>query len=122
LHTCAHRTFFTNLNRLNLNTKILHNLTYALILHPIAGGLGFLAFVFGLIGVGAASRGSTILMSLLAMLGSLAAIVVFVIDMVLWNVLKNRLIDNGYDAKLVSACDSRPLVYTADTNRESQTG
>jgi len=102
--------------RTDLNTKVLHNLTYALILHPIAGGLGFLAFLFGLIGVGVASRGATIVMSLLAFLGAVAGLVVFVIDMVLWNVLKNRLTDNNYDAKLVSCSSPHTLTLQGIAN------
>jgi hypothetical protein len=86
----------------NLNTTVLHNLTYALILHPIAAGVAFIAFLFGLIGVLAASRIATIFMGLFALIGSLVALVVFVIDMVLWNVLKNRLVEHDYDANLVS--------------------
>lgn len=92
----------TNILSVNLNSKVLHNLTYTLILHPIAGALGFLAMVFGLIGIAAASRVATIFMSILAFLGAVVGLVVFVIDMCLWNILKNRLHDNGYTATLVS--------------------
>lgn len=86
-----------------MNSSLLHNLSKTLILHPIAGGLSFLAFVFGLIGVACASRAATIFMAILSFFGALAGLVVFVIDMVLWNVLKNRLLDAGYQAKLGNA-------------------
>lgn len=85
-----------------MNTSILHNLTYTFILHPIAGGLAFLAFLFGILGVGAASRVGTILMSVCAFFGTLAAVVVFVIDMVVWNVLHNRLTSSNVPSSLVS--------------------
>ncbi|KAL1410876.1 hypothetical protein Q8F55_001819 [Vanrija albida] len=87
----------------NLNSTVLHHLTYALILHPIAGALALIAFIFGLVGIAAASRVSTILMSLFAFLGAIVSLVVFVIDMVLWNVLRNRLRDADYSASLGNA-------------------
>ncbi|WVQ94884.1 hypothetical protein IAU59_001969 [Kwoniella sp. CBS 9459] len=86
-----------------LNSKVLHNLTYTMILHPIAGGLAFFALVFGLLGICAASRVATVFMALTAALAALVTLVVFVIDMVLWNVLKNRLQDAGYSAGLGNA-------------------
>ena len=89
-------------NSMDLNTTVLHNLTYTLILHPIAGFFGFLALVMGLIGAGAASRVATIFMSIFAFIGAALALIIFVIDMVLWNVLKNRITDAGYNATLVS--------------------
>ncbi|WVF67285.1 hypothetical protein IAT40_002035 [Kwoniella sp. CBS 6097] len=90
-------------SNVTLNSKVLHNLTYTMILHPIAGGFAFFALVFGLLGICAASRIATIFMSLLAAFGALVTLVVFVIDMVLWNVLKNRLQDAGYPAGLGNA-------------------
>lgn len=86
-----------------LDSKILHNLSCTLILHPITGALALLAMLMGLIAVCAASRFATILMGLLAILGSIVGLVIFVIDMVLWNVLKNRLHNNNYEAKLGNA-------------------
>ncbi|KAL7424419.1 hypothetical protein Q5752_000102 [Cryptotrichosporon argae] len=87
----------------NINPTVLHNLTYTLILHPIAGGLGLLGFIFGLIGVAAASRAMTVLMALCTALGGFVGIVAFVIDMVLWSLLKNRISDAGYHATLGNA-------------------
>ncbi|CAK9780160.1 pali-domain-containing protein [Cutaneotrichosporon oleaginosum] len=88
---------------IQMNSDILHNLSKTLILHPIAGALSFLAFLCGLIGVACASRAATIMMALLSFLGALAGLVIFVIDMVLWNVLKNRVNDAGYNATLGNA-------------------
>ncbi|CAE6416243.1 unnamed protein product [Rhizoctonia solani] len=38
------------LNSNNLNTKLIHNLTYVMVLHPVAAGLAGLAVIF--VGVG----------------------------------------------------------------------
>lgn len=80
---------------------VLNNLSYGLILHPIGAALGFIAVVFGLIGIGAASRFATIMMSLASALGALVTLVVFVFDMVMFNILRNRVRDAGGDANLV---------------------
>jgi len=106
--TCTKRSVGYNLmvagaSNVNANSTVLHHLTTALILHPIAAGLGFFAVVFGLIGIAAASRIATIFMSLFAALGAIAALVIFVIDMVLWNLIKNRVVDAGFTAKLGNA-------------------
>ncbi|TXT13557.1 hypothetical protein VHUM_00924 [Vanrija humicola] len=87
----------------NLNQTVLHKLTYTLILHPIAGALALLALLFGFLGLALASRILTILMSVFAFLGAIVGLVVFVIDMVIWNVLKNRLHDNDISASLGNA-------------------
>jgi hypothetical protein len=81
---------------------VLQRLSYGLILHPIGAGLGFIAVVFGLIGIGAASRFATIMMSLAAALGALVTLVVFVFDMVIFNILRNRVRAAGGEAMLVS--------------------
>ncbi|WVQ84736.1 hypothetical protein IAT38_006893 [Cryptococcus sp. DSM 104549] len=83
--------------------KVIHNLTYTLILHPIAGFLALLALVFGLLAVGCASRIATILMGFFSFWGFIVALVVFVIDMVLWNTTKNKLHDAGHAASLGNA-------------------
>ena len=93
-------------SNVNINTSGLRNLTYILILHPIAGGFALFAFIMGLIGVAAASRFSTIMMAVLSSFAALLTLIVFVIDMVLWNLVKNRLQDAGYQASLVSLPDS----------------
>ncbi|WWC91900.1 uncharacterized protein L201_006849 [Kwoniella dendrophila CBS 6074] len=105
---CSHRSEGYNLelpgaDNVVLNSKVLHNLTYTLILHPIAGGLAFFALVFGLLGASCASRVATIFAALTAGFAALVTLVIFVIDMVLWNVLKNRIQDAGYSAGLGNA-------------------
>lgn len=72
----------------------------------MAGGVALLAFIFGLIGIIAASRVATIFMSLFAALAGLAALVIFVIDMVLFTLLRNRVRDAGFQAELVSRASS----------------
>jgi hypothetical protein len=73
-----------------------------MILHPIAGFFALLALVMGILGAAAASRGATIFMSIFAFIGFAIGLVVFVIDMVLWNVVKQRITSAGYAAKLVN--------------------
>ena len=92
-------TFASNVN---INPSGLHNLTYALILHPIAGGVALLALLMGLLGVWAASRIATIFMAVFSFIASVICLVVFVIDMVLWNLVRTRIRDAGHDAMLVS--------------------
>ncbi|TFK44197.1 pali-domain-containing protein [Crucibulum laeve] len=71
------------------NTTVMHNLTKTLILHPIAAGLSGLAFLFGLCGA-SYHRAGTILMTLLAGLATLATLLAWVIDMVLFGITRNR--------------------------------
>lgn len=81
-----------------INTNIIHNLTYVLILYPIAAGISGLAFLFGLCGA-SYHRVGTIFMSLLAGLAMLVTLVAWVIDMVLFGIVKSRLHDQNIDAK-----------------------
>ncbi|KAI4523462.1 pali-domain-containing protein [Schizophyllum commune Tattone D] len=81
-----------------INTNIIHNLTYVLILYPIAAGISGLAFLFGLCGAGY-HRVGTVFMSLLSGLALLVTLVAWVIDMVLFGIVKARLHDQNVDAK-----------------------
>jgi hypothetical protein len=67
----------------NLNSGTVHSLTYSLILVPIAAGIAGIATLFGLIGA-AYHRVGTVLMSLTAALGTLVALVAWVLAMVLF--------------------------------------
>ncbi|CAE6437345.1 hypothetical protein ACGC1H_004426 [Rhizoctonia solani] len=104
----AHKLGYTidpavlGLNSNNLNTKLIHNLTYVMVLHPVAAGLAGLAVIFGLCGA-AYSRVGTIFMSLAAALATLCTLVVFVIDMVLWGIARNRIRDEGANANYGNA-------------------
>lgn len=95
--------FLTQCSGVNTNSSALHNLTYILILHPIAGFFALVALIMGLIGVAAASRLATIFMSIFAFIGAVITLVVFVIDMVLWNIVKDRVRDAGFEATLGNA-------------------
>lgn len=96
----------------NLDETILHRLSVALILHPIGAGLGGIALIFGLLGICAASRFLTILMSITAFLAALTTLVIFIIDMVLFNVLKNKLSAAGINASLVSVIPPDSAIWT----------
>ncbi|KAG8946007.1 hypothetical protein FRC04_012126 [Tulasnella sp. 424] len=84
------------------NSTVVHNLTYVLVLHPIAAGLAFLAVVFGLCGA-ASHRVGTIIMSVAAALATILTLVVWVIDMVLFGILRNKLRGQGYPAQYGNA-------------------
>ncbi|KAL0578418.1 hypothetical protein V5O48_003568 [Marasmius crinis-equi] len=77
-----------------LNTRIIHNLTAALVLHPIAAGLAGLSVLFGLCGA-AYHRAGTVIMTLLSGLAAIITLVVWVIDMVLFGITRNRFRDQG---------------------------
>jgi len=89
-------------NNDSLNTAVIHNLTYVMVLHPVAAGLAGLAVIFGLCGA-AYSRVGTIFMSLAAALATLCTLVVFIIDMVLWGIARNRIRDQGAQANYGNA-------------------
>jgi len=78
-----------------LSGGVLKNLTYILVLHPVAAGLSFLAVMFGLCGTLTYNRIGTILMTVCATLALLATIVVFAIDMILFNIFRNRIESDG---------------------------
>ncbi|CAE6500442.1 unnamed protein product [Rhizoctonia solani] len=90
------------LNSNNLNTTLIHNLTYVMVLHPVAAGLAGIAVIFGLCGA-AYSRIGTIFMSLAAALATVCTLIVFVIDMVLWGIARNRIRDEGANANYGNA-------------------
>jgi len=91
--------YFTNAR---LNSSVLHNLTKALILHPIAAGLAGFAFFFGVCG-SANFRIGTILMALLASLALLTTFVVWVIDMILFGIARQRYRNAGQKAQYGNA-------------------
>jgi hypothetical protein len=89
-----------NDGRLSSNT--IHNLTFTLILHPIAAGLSGLAVLFGLCGA-AYHRSGTVFMSLVSGLAFLCTLIVWVIDMVLWGIARSVIRDNGASAQYGNA-------------------
>lgn len=101
----------------------MRNLTKTLILHPIgtlhdplipwsnssnfhvsppAAGLAGLAFLFGLCGA-SYHRVGTILMTLLSGLATLATLLAFIIDMVLFGITRNRIRRDGTPAQYGNA-------------------
>jgi len=86
----------------DINTGILHNLTYVLILYPIAAGLSGMAFLFGICGA-SYHRSGTILMSLTAVLSTLCTLVAWVVSTSLFGVARDKLRDEGIPASLGNA-------------------
>ena len=85
-----------------LSEDIIKNLTGALVLHPIAAGLAGLAVLFGVCGAGY-HRAGTILMSWAAGLATLVTTVVWIVDMVLWGIARDRFRDHGAQAQYGNA-------------------
>ncbi|KAF8876690.1 hypothetical protein CPB84DRAFT_1795668 [Gymnopilus junonius] len=82
----------------HLNSTILHNLSKALILHPIAAGISGLAFLFGICGAGY-HRAGTVFMTLLSALALLATLIVWIIDIILFGIARGRYRDDGTPAQ-----------------------
>jgi len=89
---------FIGSNNTNINNATVHNLTKALILHPIAAGLSGLAFLFGVCGAGY-HRAGTVFMTLFSALAALVTLVIFVIDLALFGVTRNRYRAEGIPAQ-----------------------
>jgi len=85
-----------------INTAVTNNLTKVLILHPIAAGLAGLAFLFGLCGA-SYHRVGTIIMTLLSGLAALVTLVIFVIDMVLFGIVRHKYREEGVAANYGNA-------------------
>ena len=81
-----------------IGTHLIHPLQCTCTHHRAAAGISGLAFLFGLCGAGY-HRVGTIFMSLLSGLALLVTLVVWVIDMVLFGIVKARLHDQNIDAK-----------------------
>jgi len=77
-----------------LNSAVIHNLTFVMVLHPIGAGLAALAVIFGLCGA-AYSRMGTIMMTLTAALATLVTLVAWIVDMVLWGIARERIRHDG---------------------------
>ncbi|KAI0829698.1 pali-domain-containing protein [Trametes gibbosa] len=80
-----------------LNGHLFHNLTFVLILIPIAAGLAGLSVLFGLCGA-AYHRAGTVFMALLSALAFLITLIAWVIEMVLFGVARSHMRDRGIDA------------------------
>lgn len=85
-----------------INNATIHNLTRVLILHPIACGLAGIAFLFGLCGAGR-SRAGTVWMTLFSALAALVTLVIFIIDLALFGIVRNRYRNEGIPAQYGNA-------------------
>lgn len=84
-------------NNNRLSEMVIRHLTGALVLHPIAAGLAGLATLFGICGA-SYHRTGTILMSIAAVLATLATLVAWVIDMALFGIVRDQIRENGGSA------------------------
>ncbi|EIN12013.1 pali-domain-containing protein [Punctularia strigosozonata HHB-11173 SS5] len=85
-----------------LNHGVVHNLTFVLILLPIAAGLSGLAVLFGLCGAHY-HRSGTVFMSLAAALATLCTLVGFIIELVLFGIAEHEFHKRGFSAKYDNA-------------------
>ena len=69
----------------------LSNITYALLLHPIAAVLAIVTFALSVIGLG--TRKAAVLATCAAVINSLCVVVAFTVDIVLFSILKARFLD-----------------------------
>jgi len=84
------------------NTVVLNNLTKVLILHPIAAGLVGLSVLFGIWGA-SYHRVGTVLMALFSAVATVCTLVVFVTEMILFGIARNRFRDKGAHAEYGNA-------------------
>lgn len=89
-HTSYHDHFRSD----KLNSAIIHNLTFVMVLHPVAAALSAIAVIFGLCGA-AYSRIGTIFMTLSAAVAFLVTLVAWIVDMVLWGIARERIRHDG---------------------------
>jgi hypothetical protein len=85
-----------------LSSSTIHNLTFTLILHPIAAGLSGLAVLFGLCGT-EYHRSGTVLMALSSSLAVLVTLVAFILDMVLFSIARHEFRKFGWSSQYGNA-------------------
>jgi len=90
-------------------TRTTRSLTKAMVLHPIATGLNFIAFALAL---GAGVVGS-LLASLVAALAFLVTLVILIIDFVLFSIVKSNVNDDGTGAHAFYASAAWTLLVSA---------
>ena len=72
-----------------MTSSTIHNLTYTLILHPIAAGLSGLAVLFGICG-SEYNRSGTVMMALSSSLAALVTLVAFILDLALFSIARHE--------------------------------
>lgn len=85
------------------------SLTKAMILHPIACGLNFIAFMLAL---GAGMVGS-LLAAMVALLAFLTTVVIMIIDFVLFSIIKSNVNDDGTNANPYYASAAWTILVSA---------
>lgn len=85
-----------------LESSTIHNLTSTLILHPIAAGLSGLAVLFGICGSDY-NRTGTVFMALFCSLAALVTLVAWVLDMVLWSIVRHETRKLGWSSQYGNA-------------------
>lgn len=83
-----------------VNQSSLNSITYALILHPIAAFLAVLTFGFVMIGL--CSRAGAVLGTFFSALMAISMLVVFIVDVVLFSILKADFVQPPYDERSTS--------------------
>ncbi|CAG7847126.1 SubName: Full=Uncharacterized protein {ECO:0000313/EMBL:CCA75069.1} [Serendipita indica DSM 11827] len=78
----------------------LRSITYALVLHPISAFMSLITFGFATIGL--CSRAGAVFSTFSAGLATLVTIVVFIVDVVLFSILKSQFHDSPYDGRHTS--------------------
>ncbi|KAG9122008.1 hypothetical protein FRC07_001792 [Ceratobasidium sp. 392] len=77
----------------NLSDFITHGLTFVLVLHPIACGLAFLAFIFAIMLAFRPARLASVMALIFSVLAAIVATVAFAIDVALVTVARNKIAD-----------------------------
>lgn len=85
-----------------LSSGTIHNLTFTLILHPIAAGLSGIALLFGLCGA-AYHRAGTVLMVLSSSLAALVTFIAFILDIALFSIARHEFRKNGWSSQYGNA-------------------
>jgi hypothetical protein len=85
-----------------LSSATIHNLTFTLILHPIAAALSGIALLFGLCGAGY-HRSGTVLMTLSTSLAAIITLIAFILDMVLFSIARHEFRKFGWSSQYGNA-------------------
>jgi hypothetical protein len=85
-----------------LSSGTIHNLTFTLILHPIAAGLSGLALLFGICGAGY-HRSGTVFMTLGTALAAIVTFIAFILDMVLFSIARHEFRKFGWSSQYGNA-------------------
>ena len=85
-----------------MSSSTIHNLTFTLILHPIAAGLSGLAVLFGICGADY-YRSGTVFMALSSSLAALVTLVAFILDVALFSIARHDFRKLGWSSQYGNA-------------------